>query len=722
METVKISNKYWLSQQPINKPDQPIKLREKVNHIWIYDRSGSMTWLLPSLAQDLIKHYQTVPEGDMISIGYFSGVGVYRFIVKGFVKADKKIAEDAFAKIINQNSSPIGTTCFSEILADANTVVQELAPFCDNFALMFFTDGYPVVPDYRYELSQIFKAIDNIKGKLSRAIFVGYGDYYNRELLSKMTVAAGGALIHSSTLPEFSEPMAMFVGGEITPRYRVLIPADINDNLISVFTIDFNGESITQYDEKLNEIFVDVGDGIKYVYFITTEKPKDTNMTTPMFIESGMYASGLILSQRLQADATLEVMGRLGDVAIIDQLNSSFTNDEFGQVENTMRKAVFDVKERYTEGKRLGYVPRRDRFCVLNLIEQLQSDKDAMFYPYSPAFHYKRIGAKTRQKDGYPLFTTGEPNPACALNTITWNATRMNISLLARITGYITLSDDCGKYGFSKTYPTWIYRNFSIVTDGVLHTQHMPISCSKATFDVLVKNKLVKKDVVWAEGEVYDLDLKKLPVMNRMIADDAMSAHNLCNRMVDEKMLEAKAKVLKWKRNELDPEKTVSAMPLSEAQKKYLESQGITNNGFNPPKEELPPTDFYIAQEFEVKMAKFSSLPSVEKTIYKDTNKLTVSEKAVYDAWMEVPGNLRDAKSTDENIKYAVLLLDNLIEMTKHQLREARNDIYRTKASVLLGKRWFPDLTDREGAEVKVLNHLGEFNFTFTMRDIRVDL
>lgn len=721
METIKISNAYWLSKQPIEKPEQPVKLREKVNHIWIYDRSGSMTWLLPSLAKDLVEHYKTVPVGDIISVGFFSGVGVYRFILKGFVKLDK-LSEEAFAKIIFQNCLPIGTTCFSEILADAHTVVRELAPLCNNFAMMFFTDGYPVVPNYQSEIRDIFNAISAIKGSLSRAIFVGYGDYYNRELLYKMTVAAGGFLIHSSVLPEFSEPMAKFVGGEITPRYRVCIPTDVLNNLVSVFTIDHNGNSITQYDGSGGEVLVEMSDGIPNVYFITTQKPKESSPIASMFIEAGMYASALILSQRLQADAALEVMGRLGDVAIVDALNSSFTNEEFGQAENDIRKAIFNAEYRLVEGRRIGYVPRRDRFCILNLVELLQADKDSKFYPHSPDFKYKRIGAKTKIKDGYPTFTANVPNPGCYLNTLVWNSTRMNISLLARIDGTIQMDEHAPEYGFAQKYPTWIYRNYSIVMDGALHVQSLPASFSKETFDVLLKNRVIPKNETWEPDKIFVLDLHRTPVMNRAIADDALDAHTLCDRMITEKRLEARAKVLKWKRNELDPEKMVTMAPMSDKQLEYLKSQGITSNGFNPPKEELPPTDFYIAQEFEIKMAKFSSLPQVEKTINKDIDRLTESEKMIYEAWLELPSEIRYAKATDQNVKYAVLLLDQLIEKTKAMLRETRNEIYRTKASVFLGKRWFPDLSVREGAEVKVKSAPGEYNFTFTMRDLRIDL
>lgn len=715
MDVIKITDSNWLVRTEV--PATPTKAREKVNHLWIYDRSGSMTYLLPDLAEDLINHYKTIPVGDIISIGYFSGVGVYRFILKGFVKT-KKEDEDTFAQIINQNKLPIGTTCFSEIMGDAHKVVLDLAPLCDNFALMFFTDGYPVVPDYQKELRDLFHAIDSVKGVVSKAIFVGYGAYYNRELMTMMAAQMGGQLIHSSTLPEFSLPMTGFLGSDTLQRIAVLVPHEVdNATCVAAFTIN-NGISQCAIDHA--RVLVDPG--ADYVYFITTSEPKIKERVKSFEIEAGMYAAAALFSQRLRPDLSLSVLSRLGDVAIIDSINSAFTNDEFGAAENAMREAVSDVNKRYTEGRRMGYVPKRNRFCVLDLLDLLQQDKEAKFYPFDPSFTYHRIGTKSRNKDGYPEFHRDEKNPGSSITTLSWNETRMNISLLARIPGHVTLDDHCAEYGFSKDYPTWIYRNYNVILDGVLNTTSLAVSTSEDTYDILVKNK-VAPTISWQVDRIYTLNLKRIPVMNRAIADDAMTAEQLCNEMVEEKWLEARVKVLKWLKEKLDPEKVITSAPISEQQKAYLITQGIGSNGFSPPKEELPPTDFYMAKEFEVKMAKFSSLPAVDKVLAKDVFKLTPSEKFIHDAVMEVPSDVMNAVTKEYSEKrLAVLWLEQKIESTRRLLYETRGRIYRTKAAVILGKRWFPDLTVREGAEVTISHADADFNFTFTMRDLKVEL
>lgn len=51
---VKITNKLYLVEQEITKTTEVVKEPEPTNHIWIYDRSYSMTYNLPKLATDLI--------------------------------------------------------------------------------------------------------------------------------------------------------------------------------------------------------------------------------------------------------------------------------------------------------------------------------------------------------------------------------------------------------------------------------------------------------------------------------------------------------------------------------------------------------------------------------------------------------------------------------------------------------------------------------------------
>ena len=60
-----------------------------VNHLWIYDRSGSMTGLLPELTAQLIQLSKKLPKGDTLTLGWFSGEGDFNWIFKGFKISDE---------------------------------------------------------------------------------------------------------------------------------------------------------------------------------------------------------------------------------------------------------------------------------------------------------------------------------------------------------------------------------------------------------------------------------------------------------------------------------------------------------------------------------------------------------------------------------------------------------------------------------------------------------
>jgi hypothetical protein len=142
MRYLKVKDNLYLFEQTVPQQEKSSK-KETLNHIWIYDRSGSMYNLLSGLADDMIARSRTIPPGDTISLGWFSSDGgEFKFILKGFrvtEDRDYKAVEDA----INNNKTTIGWTCFSEILLDTENVINDLAVISPNFALCFFTDGYP---------------------------------------------------------------------------------------------------------------------------------------------------------------------------------------------------------------------------------------------------------------------------------------------------------------------------------------------------------------------------------------------------------------------------------------------------------------------------------------------------------------------------------------------------------------------------------------------------
>lgn len=674
---------------------ESLKSIQSTHYIWIYDRSGSMTYMLPELANDMIKHTASMKIGDMFSLGYFSGVGCFRFVLKGHVVTEHSY--ELIKKIIRDNSSPMNTTCFSEILADASQICTELSYGKMPFSLFFFTDGYPVVPDYDKEINAIMMALDSLSSKLEKAVWVGYGQYYNRQLIAQMVEKVGGFQIHSSDISELAnDSFGRMLIGESRPIKKVLIPERIK-NIEDAFYLTNDGV----FKAKMDGYHIFVPEDVLHIWYIATGASfgeyvgTDTNYRKLNVSEliDGVYASAMIYSQKLRSDMALQILGKIGDVSLIDSLNDAFTNDEFGNVERSMARCAVDISARFVDGKRMGYVPRRDRFCFLDLADLLLSDNTVRVFPYHPEFKYHRATVKTTPAEGYPEFVP-DKDYGCLPLKISWHESRLNFSILLKIDGVVDLGSDAQKFGFSRSYPTFVYRNYMLVKDGLPNIQELVISSSEQTFKALQKEHVVSGVATWTANAPYVLHLKRIPVMNRAMAEDMPDANALCQLRWREIILEAEQKILNAM---IKDAQDVAPKQLTEDQTNFLKSKGIGFNGFAPPVKQEEPTDYYMADEIDIKVKGFSSLPSINKVL-DEYMKGKVSD--INRIMLDAHNKYKDSRN----------LKSNLGEV-KFELNLIRSKIARAKFAVVLGKRWFQGLS-RENPVVTLDNRTFTFDLT----------
>jgi hypothetical protein len=738
MRYLQIKKGLYLAEQFVNtQPSAQKKVAGGLNHIWIYDRSGSMSGTLSGLARDLIVKAKEIPVGDTLTLGWFSSEGgEFNFMLKGFKiteKRDYKILEDT----INKNKSTIGCTCFSEILNDTETVIKDLSALSKNFALCFFTDGYPVVSNYTREIQAINSAIDKISGKIASSLLVGYGDYYNKELMSQMAERFGGALIHSENLPAFSLQLGGFMKDARENGMKVPVTLDVPVNVDSL-VFGINGQQINIYQPnsykaglKADVEFIPTQASRDSLYVLTTTKPSgeevklvENDLQRPTTRESmirGVYGAAYLLTQKAKSDMALEVLSMIGDKDMIDSVSNAFTNAEYGRAEAKMQEAVVNTKRRFMQGINMNYLPKEDAFCVLDVVKLLMQDDEAYFYPYHPDFEYKRIGAGSKVKDGYPEFTPDKAKAKCALSKLNWNKSMLNLSVLAQIPGTIDLSGDYAKYGFAKTFPTHVFRNYALIKDGFLNVAKLPVSMSDETRKILLEHDLIENvhvAVMDGYAPVFTLDLTKVPVINRAIANGRTSATKLCQKAFRELELQATLKTLNFLQDQLDPEgkSKLGRGTLTPDQELYLETQGIGRNGFSPSVEKMPTTDYYMAKEFEIKMKGLSSLPSVKDVQEKlaKGSKLTKGMELVKHGLDFYDRNLK--KSASEKMKLS--WLEDQILKHKKELVAVRSDIQETKFAVILGKKWFDEFSSRE----KNTLTLGGIEYTLSVGETKVEL
>ena len=728
-----IKENLFLVEQVIPGTDAP-DIPDPVNHIWIYDRSYSMGYDLPALAKDLIYKAKDIPRGDTLSLGWFSSEGAFNFILKGFRVVDGvdyKILENA----INKNKTPVGCTCFSEILDSTEGVIEDLSVISDKFSLMFFTDGYPVVRNYVKEIEAIYTAVGKLEGKVTSSCMIGYGDYYNRELMMEMAERLGGSLIHSNDLPQFSIALDDLIknAGSTIVKVPVAFPeAQPTQDIIFSLNVHFKeSASINVYRQKEDGTIMYpavMGTNTERIFFLTNTlsgKEEEVSLSEDDFLRptskepivQALYSLACILNQKTRADEALEVIGSLGDVRLVNSINNAFTNSEYGGVEEALRLAVHSPKERMAGGHNTSYLPPADAFCLLDVIELLLQDEDAHFYPYHEDFKYKKISRGTQTKGDYPKFTA-EKNPKCALNALAWHKSRLNLSVKARIEGTIDLGEEAVKLGFAKDYPTHVFRNYAIVKDGFLNAKWLPVTLSEVTFTKLSSEGVIWDNGAWEADRVYVLELNKVPVMNRAIAEGKTSATDLSNKVFEEIKLQALLKVLSDSKKSLEEQTAYvdsTFVGLTDDQVEYLKEKGIGKNGFSPATETQEPVDFYFAKEFAIKVKSFSSLPSV-----KDTRARIISGKMrPADEIMKLGIELSDnSPVVDQSDKIKLAWVEEKVNELKSQLLSVRLDIQRSKFALILGKKWLDEFDSREDNSLTI----GTNTFTFILEEKKVSI
>jgi len=729
MSYLKINDRMYVCMQEVPKLNKTVTI-EPLHHIFLLDRSGSMGWTINQLIDHVYLRAASLREGDTLTVGYFSGESEWRFPIKGF-----QIGPNNYPKLrplFDSMRSTLSTTCFSQILKDCYVVIDELAPIYTRFALTMFTDGCPVVSNYQRELVDIFNAIQHLAPRLSSVLLVGYGGYYNKELMAEMATKLGGSLAHADTIDTFAVQLADFTATAEETNLRVKVALETNTTYGVPFSI--TGQQVTLHmpcgsDDGDFVSFAPSKKGKDYLYTLTDHTGAghvadlasfdlNTNFRLPHIdkIEAlvrGAYGAAYMLAQTNNIPEALSVLGALGDVALIDAVNNAFTVEDYGRVEVSIAQAIHTPAKRFTGGFDTAYLPKDDAFCVLDALELLMQDDKACFYPRHHDFQYTRIGARSVSAVDTPIFVA-DPLSRCAFNTLTWHKELLNLSVLAHIPGTVDLGPNAAAYGFAQNYPSYIWRNYAIVKDGMLHTPALPVSLSMESWQRLLGAGCIDPCNYHGPDHVYLLRLNRLPVVNRAIGSGLTSAAVLCDLVAEELLLMARLKVLRW-RLALLGEPTDLPSVLTQDQINFLAYMGIGKNGFSPVTTKLEPTDYYYVRSFAVQVKGFSSLPPVDKV----QDKIEAGKKLT---------------PAENYIALGLSQLDTLVEGTSKAqrewlelqtarfnrvLRQVRNQIQRTKFAVILGKRWFTEFPDRKDC---VLEHNG-LKFEFKLRDdVRIDL
>lgn len=695
-----------------------------------------MAGLLPGLVKDLKRLVRTIPVGDSFTLGWFSGVGQFRFPIKGFKVSRDPEDEKVLDNLLDSVMQPLGLTCFSEVLQSAIGVVEDLAVFgYPRLNFCFFTDGYPC-PETAKELSLIADHTKALGKVTTTSLVVGCGQYYNKGLLASMATNLCASLVHLDGLESLSSVTDQFVNQSSSGGVKVAVrpPVMLNAQSIGYVITDDQVVLLPQENGELLVPVPDTGDSRPEVaeFFLITDSGLVPDLPPTKGSEQALYAAAFVLVQQARLDQALGILSTLGDVALVEKVANSYTLDEIGLLEEAILSAVFDPELRFKSGKRPDCLPPEDAFCVLDLVKILAADSNAVFLPCHPWFKYKRIGAASQGQHEGAVFTP-DPKSEARFHHLVWHSSRLNLSVRSLITGSVSLPDMRKALG-TDSYPTFKHRVYTLVKDGYLNVSKLPVRLSEETFVHLHARGILEPRVdqngsvmhsevlPYDEDFVYLLNMGSLPVINRRISGGYKSASELGKLTLEELKLKSIVKMGKFLtgKDSVQPGVT-SGIYLTPTQQEYLVKNFITSAGYTPKTTNAPTTDYYLATEFEIGVKGLSALPSansIEKKVKAGTRLSFADQftiKSVTDAFPGVEPLLHKRLGSvagQVDLKESACWGQLMINSAKDRLTEVTARLQEAKFSIVLGKRWFEEFRSYEDCVLGVEGHQLSFELT----------
>ncbi len=740
-----VSDALYLTSLPVSGGG-PAKPKEvPTNHVVVIDCSGSMGGELPQIRDQLKKKLpKLLKEKDTISLVWFSGRTQFGTLLEAepvATLADLKDVESAIDRWLR----PVGLTGFKEPLESIPALVSKVAKKTpgSTFSLFFMSDGC----DNQWSRPDILKAVEAAGSCVSAATFVEYGYYADRPLLTQMAEKCGGAVIHAADFDRYAPTFEAAMQKRLTgaPRVEVKIPGDV----IGGFVYAFSGADLLTFSVEAGA--AQVPEDTREIWFLSPVA-LGTLRTEPggkpdAAHGQAAYAALSLYAQRMKSDVVLALLKATGDVRFIRKFSGLFGKQKYSEFVDEARLAAIDPSLRLVQGYDPKLVPPDDAFTVLDLLHILSEDDGNRLLLEHESFRYNRIGRATidssevlneeEQKEVDELsakiamernakkiaeyaarvaaITAGkealkfEPYPApdgYPVSNLVFNEDRPNVSVQVRKPGKVDISGRVTpelKDLLPKEIDTAITRNYTIIKDGLVNVQTLPVRITRETAKRLepacsqVPGLLGVLDVKRRSDGDFLIDLSKLPIINRKMVKD-VSAKSFFETCYELTRTQAAQKVYNSFVKELLPAKKAEgfAEKYGDAAAAWLKDQGFQDYGFNPKRTVAPTTDVYLSKELKVSLKGLSSVPSLKD--YRAAvakGKLNAGAALMKPTVDEVESFLSSDIYTKAAAKEKVLeaWLEGQAKATRTRARELLYFVSQTTFTIVVGQIWFSEFS-----------------------------
>lgn len=741
---VKLDEGFYLVTQGLNS-DKVVDTPKSVNHIVVIDVSYSMYYDLPLIRKQLKnKLSNLMKDGDTISIVWFSGGGEAG-ILKEEVEVKSLTTLSDLNGAIDKWLKPVGLTAFLKPLELVKGLIERIrANRPDSvFSLMFQTDGW----NNDCAWSDVIGTLNELSNDLAAATFIEYGYYADSRAITEMASVVGGEKISCNGFEDYDPVFETKISSTINGGKKIVVDIENDFHYDFAFSVDQNG-GVLLYNINNGQIMVN--ENVSEIhYFSPTESGGNMAMRNQESVDTALYAAIYVLADKILNEDAEKVFYALGDNHHYEQLVNAFGKQKLNSFKSAIKECVTDTAKRFPQGKSSIKPVDPNTYCFMNLIFDLGNVDGLLFYRNHPDFEYNLTGVKRIQKDSELSdedkqrlseaknveeateilnelkeknveleFIEDDPNKGYPLKDLVWNSIRANLSIRVRITGKVDLPKN--KYKITSI-PTFKYRTYTLVKDGIINVDKLPVSYSNELNKLLITNKV--KHVI-NDDDTITIDIKSLPVINRSMVN-SLSAKILGEQEYQLMKIKADNKVYKYFREQYFPRTSKTFVDqYGEEATNWLKELGFTDyNGFAPKTTAAESSDFYMSVNLKTKIKSLSSLPAVKKVIDKmEAGKnLTLSEWMLSDAINKFNEQLESDmyKSLPDDQKLNVLetYLNNKTKEENARKWRVLQEIAQQKFTLILSKKWFKEFSSFDENTITLKLDDKDFNFTFDMSE-----
>jgi hypothetical protein len=655
------------------------------HRIFCIDCSGSMYGSLSDIATQLKNKIPTlIGPNDFMTLIWFSGRGQFGTIFEHISVNDLKDIQKVNSAI-DRYLHCVGSTGFVEPIRLAKEMAQKYQEIPQIF---FLSDG----GENSWDRKDCEKAFEEIQQEKISLVIVEYQYYCDRMFLSRLAELANATSIFNEDFNDYDNSFELYMKNRIENNSQVI--SSTND----VFFME-NEQLIIRRPSSTGNIILPLS--VEEAYAIDSSL-EIIDISNPKSVYMGMlYAlkdKKPVVMQRLVKE--------LGDVYITRLYSSCFSKQDYSRLTEHIRQCIIQPDgNAFRDGQNKEYVVKEDAFTVIDLLGLLESDKSARFYPYHPSFVYTRISKEV--KDEKVRFVA---TPSLGSEfTLVFNQSRANISLGCQVYGYnITEREEDGEEEITSTKA---YRNYSVLKDGIKNIKILPVSMSESVFTKLMNEGCISAELdnSYKKNKVYMVDITNLPVVNRAFVNQPFLSSEFCQHHLHINELKTEMKFLKKMYELVNKEDDDDKDKEEDDKEKYKREK----------RDATVVRDFYVAPELQVKIAKCSTIPTVnDKLLSKLANAtgLTVSEALFENIYGEYTEYSNSNKNTKEELKE---WLKVEMKNRKDELRVENNYVEKAKMALLIGCVWFSDVnTDTKTFSVPY--HGVTYSVTIEINDINV--